>query len=134
MKIMRKILREERGSQILEFILTMPLLLALVTFVFDQFTILYNKQRALSAAYKAGRIAAVQPNYGLAEYLGENRGMEELAEAIGMEKASVSISSPNVWAKGKHFEARAKISFRLLWSNEPYELRESYYMMVENGE
>jgi len=134
MKSIRKHLREERGSQLLEFILTMPLLLILITFVFDQFTILYNKQRALSAAYKAGRIAAVQPNQGLAEYHGEERGMEELKQCIALQKATISISNPTTWAKGKHFEARAKISFRLLWSDEPYELRESYHMMIENGE
>lgn len=127
-------LSNERGSQLLEFILMMPLLLALITFVFDQFTILYNKQRALSAAYKAGRIAAVQPDYGLAEFHGEAKGLEELEQGIALEKATVSISDPGVWARGKHFEARARITFRLLWSDEPYELRESYFMMIENGE
>ncbi len=134
MKIIRKIMREERRSQLLEFILTMPLLLALISFVFDQFTILYNKQRALSAAYSAGRIAAVQPNSGLAEYHGEQRGLRELEDCIGLEEANISIFSPKQWARGKHFETRASISFRLLWSNEPHELRESYYMMIENGD
>lgn len=133
MKLLTKILREQRGSQLLEFILTMPLVLALVIFSFDQFTILYNKQRALSAAYKAGRIAAVQPSSALADHYAEEVGEEELEQCISIEKGRVSISGPYEWAKGAHFEAKAKVTFRLLWSGELREIRESYTMMIENG-
>lgn len=70
------LIHDERGSQLLEFILVFPLVWLLIVFSFDQFSILYNKQKALAAAYEAGRIAAVQPNYGLAAYYAKERGKQ----------------------------------------------------------
>jgi hypothetical protein len=127
--------REERGSQLLEFIFTFPLVWMLIVFSFDQFTILYNKQKALSAAYEAGRIAAVQPTFSLARYHAEKRGEEELEGGIGVIGAHVHIFlKEGRWRKGNHIESVATISFRLLASGEPLELTESYFMMIENAE
>lgn len=131
----RKILRDERGSQLLEYILTFPLLWVLIVFSFDQFTILYNKQRALTTAYEAGRIAAVQPNYGLAKYHGRLRGEQELEEAIGLSHHEINIfPRGGKWRKGHHLESEVTIRFHLLASGKLYELNESYFMMIENAE
>jgi hypothetical protein len=132
---LQKFFREEKGSQLLEFILTFPLVWILLVFAFDQFTILYNKQRVLAAAYEAGRIAAVQPNYGLAKHHGYAQGAEELEQGINVSHYDVRII-PNGrrWKKGGHFESRATISFRLIASGKWYELTESYHMMIENAE
>jgi hypothetical protein len=132
---MNRLLREERGSQLLEFIFTFPLVWMLIVFSFDQFTILYNKQKALSAAYEAGRIASVQPTFHLARYHAKARGEEELEGGIGVIGADVYISMrEGRWRKGNHIQSEATISFRLLASGAPYELTESYSMMIENAE
>jgi len=127
-------MRDERGSQVVEWILTFPLVWFLVMFAFDQFTIMYNKQRVLAAAYEAGRIASVQPNFGLASYHGEEQGMLELEQGLAVDDAGIEIIPEGKWRKGRHFEARASMTFRLLASSEPYSITESYYMMIENAE
>ncbi|GAA4721522.1 TadE/TadG family type IV pilus assembly protein [Brevibacillus fulvus] len=133
MNRLTKLLKDQRGSQLVEFILTFPLVWMLIVFTFDQFTILYNKQKALSAAYEAGRIASVQPNYGLAQYYASSRGEEELSQAIGITDSDIRIKPVGSWQKGNHFKAVASIRFRLLATGQPYELMESYQMMIENA-
>jgi len=119
----------------LEFILVFPLVWLLIVFAFDQFSILYNKQKALAAAYEAGRIAAVQPNYGLAAYYARERGEAELREGVGVADHGVRLElTDGGWKKGSHLRAEASLSFTLLASGQKYELTESYYMMIENAE
>lgn len=127
-------LRGENGSQLLEFVLIAPLVWLLFLFSVDQFTIMYNKQQALSAAFEAGRIACVQPNAGLARYHGSEKGKERLQEAIGMDQGEVTIQPRGKWQKGNHLTATAQIYFRLLASGEPYVVEESYSVMIENAE
>lgn len=118
----------------LEFILVFPLVWLLIVFSFDQFCILYNKQRALAAAYAAGRIAAVQPNYGLAAYHAKERGEAEMREGVGVADQSIRIEMKGRgWKKGNHFLSEATLSFYLLATGEKVELTESYYMMIENA-
>jgi hypothetical protein len=128
------LLREEKGSQLLEFIFLFPLFWVLLVFGFDQFTLFYNRQKALAAAYEAGRIACVQPNYGLARYHAERLGLAELKQAIGFETGEVEVVTGGKWRKGNHIESRVSLRFRLFSSREPYEIKESYTMMIENGE
>lgn len=126
---------DERGSQMLEFVLVTPLVWLLIVFAFDQFSILYNKQKTLAAAYEAGRIAAVQPNYGLARYHATERGEEELKAGLGVADHDVRIElADGRWKKGNHLRAEATLSFYLLASGQKYELTESYFMMIENAE
>ncbi|WP_289141463.1 TadE/TadG family type IV pilus assembly protein [uncultured Brevibacillus sp.] len=126
---------DERGSQILEFILVFPLVWLLIMFSFDQFSILYNKQKAMAAAYEAGRIASVQPNYGLASYHAAVRGEAELSQGIGVTDGTVRLQlEGRGWKKGNHLRAEATVSFLLLATGKPYEITESYYMMIENAE
>ncbi|USG65978.1 pilus assembly protein [Brevibacillus ruminantium] len=127
-------LRDERGTQILELILVLPLLWFLFIFSFDQFSILYNRQKVLAAAYEAGRIAAVQPNFGLAKYHAMELGHAELEQGIGRTSSDVRLYVQGGWEKGNHFEAEATMQFRLLASGTPYELKESYHLMIENAE
>jgi len=127
--------REERGSQLIEFILVFPLVWLLIIFAFDQFSIMYNKQKALAAAYEAGRIAAVQPNYGLAAYYAEERGKAELREAIGSTDSKIRLMlREGSWSKGKHVETEATLSFTLLATGTRYQVKEHYFMMIENAE
>ncbi|QQE74605.1 pilus assembly protein [Brevibacillus composti] len=126
-------IRDERGSQILELILVLPLLWLLFIFSFDQFSILYNRQKVLAAAYEAGRIAAVQPNYGLAEYHAIRMGEAELQQGIGMTQSGIRLYVHGGWKKGNHFEAEATMQFKRLASGAPYELKESYHLMIENA-
>ncbi|RNB54257.1 pilus assembly protein [Brevibacillus gelatini] len=133
--MLRRWLQDERGSQLIEFVLIFPLVWLLIVFSFDQFTVLYNRQKALAAAYEAGRIAAVQPNFGLAKYHARERGMAELDQ--GMEVADRDIVlelDGDGWKKGNHFTVEAKMSFRLLATGAVYELSENYHMMIENAE
>jgi hypothetical protein len=133
-RMARTILYDERGSQVLEFILIFPLVWLLIVFAFDQFSILYNKQKALAAAYEAGRIAAVQPNYGLASYHGKERGEAELSQGIGITDGSIELDIlDGGWKKGNHVRAEATISFTLLATGTKYVLTESYSMMIENA-
>lgn len=127
--------KEERGSQIIEFILVFPLVWLLIVFSFDQFSILYNKQKALAAAYEAGRIAAVQPNYGLASYHAQERGKKELRQAIGLTEGSIQLYiREGSWRKGNHVQTEASVSFTLLATGSRYQITESYFMMIENAE
>lgn len=131
----RTFIQDERGSQVLEFILVFPLVWLLIVFAFDQFSILYNKQKALAAAYEAGRIAAVQPNFGLASYYAKERGEAELREGVGVADHDIQIRiKGGGWKKGNHIQANATMAFYLLASGEKVELTESYYMMIENAE
>ncbi|EJL39964.1 hypothetical protein BAG01nite_45870 [Brevibacillus agri] len=133
--MLRRWLRDEQGSQLIEFVLIFPLVWLLIVFSFDQFTILYNRQKALAAAYEAGRIAAVQPNFGLAKYHARERGMAELDQGMEVAERDIVLElDGGGWKKGNHFKAEAKVSFRLLATGAVYELSESYYMMVENAE
>lgn len=134
-KWLDRLKREERGSQLLEFILTLPLVWVLIVFAFDQFTILFNRQKALSAAYEAGRIAAVQPTFGLARYHGKARGEKQLEQAISVTDGEVRIYlKGGKWKKGNHVQTEATVSFRLLASRELLEVTEGYTMMIENAE
>ncbi|MGG1662944.1 TadE/TadG family type IV pilus assembly protein [Brevibacillus sp. NRS-1366] len=134
-RVVKTILHDERGSQIIEFILVFPLVWLLIMFSFDQFSILYNKQKVMAAAYEAGRIASVQPNYGLATYHATERGEAELSEGIGVANTGVRLQiKGGGWKKGNHVKAEATISFRLLATGTLYEITESYYMMIENAE
>ncbi|MDF2682769.1 MAG: pilus assembly protein TadE [Brevibacillus sp.] len=134
-RIITAFIRDEKGSQMLEFILVFPLVWLLLVFSFDQFSILYNKQKALAAAYEAGRIAAVQPNYGLAVYHAKERGEAELREGVGVADQAIQIQiKGGGWKKGNHILSEATMSFYLLASGEKVELTESYYMMIENAE
>ncbi len=130
---LRRIRAEETGSQLLEFMLTFPLVWVLFVFSADQFSIFYNKQKALAAAYEAGRIACLQPNYGLARYHGRLRGLEELEQAIAARDKEVEILPEGRWKKGNHLLTQATVRFDLLASGQPYEVTESYYMMIENA-
>ncbi|GEB35336.1 MULTISPECIES: TadE/TadG family type IV pilus assembly protein [Brevibacillus] len=128
-------LRDEQGSQLIEFVLIFPLVWLLIVFSFDQFTILYNRQKALAAAYEAGRIAAVQPNFGLAKYHARERGTAELDQGMEVADKEVVLElDEGGWKKGNHFKSEAKITFRLLATGALYELSESYHMMIENAE
>lgn len=127
-------LKQEKGSQLLEFVLLSPLLWLLFLFAFDQFTIMFNKQKALEAAYEAGRIASVQPNAGLARYHGKERGQDTVRDAIGVESSDITLEADGGWHKGNHLKAKVHIRFHLLASGELYELEESYAMMIENAE
>lgn len=129
-----RVLKQEKGSQLLEFVLISPLLWILFLFAFDQFTIMFNRQKALEAAYEAGRIAAVMPNAGLAKYHGKKRGEESLQEAIAVESSEITFETSGGWSKGNHMKAKAFIRFHLLASGEPFEVEESYAMMIENAE
>lgn len=132
---MRALWKEEEGSQLIEFILVFPLVWLLIVFSFDQFSILYNKQKALAAAYEAGRIAAVQPNYGLASYYAQERGKAELKQAIGLTEGSVQLYlREGSWRKGNHVQTEAALSFTLLGTGSSYQITESYFMMIENAE
>lgn len=134
-RFVKALVHDERGSQILEFILIFPLVWLLIMFSFDQFSILYNKQKAMAAAYEAGRIAAVQPNYGLASYHATVRGEAELSQGIGVTDGTVRLQlEGRGWKKGNHLRAEATVSFQLLATGKPYEITESYYMMIENAE
>lgn len=134
-RVLQTIARNERGSQIIEFILVFPLVWILIMFSFDQFSILYNKQKAMAAAYEAGRIASVQPNYGLATYHASERGEAELNQGIGVTHGGVRLQiQGGGWKKGNHVKAEATLSFRLLATGTQYEITESYYMMIENAE
>ncbi|GED72918.1 hypothetical protein BRE01_66200 [Brevibacillus reuszeri] len=134
-RFLQAVIHDERGSQILEFILVFPLVWLLIMFSFDQFSILYNKQKAMAAAYEAGRIAAVQPNFGLATYHAAERGEVELSQGIGVTNGEVRLQlEGRGWKKGNHLRADATVSFRLLATGKPYEITESYYMMIENAE
>ncbi|MFP3393218.1 TadE/TadG family type IV pilus assembly protein [Brevibacillus sp. SIMBA_040] len=134
-RFIQAVVHDERGSQILEFILVFPLVWLLIMFSFDQFSILYNKQKAMAAAYEAGRIAAVQPNYGLAAYHATERGETELSQGIGVTDGEIRLQlEGRGWKKGNHLRADATVSFRLLATGKPYEITESYYMMIENAE
>lgn len=126
--------RDERGSQLLEFILVTPLIWMLFIFCFDQFTIMYNKQKLLAAAYEAGRIASVQPNTGLAQYHAASQGLKELDQAIGKKAARIDIFPQGRWRKGNHIEAKATLQFRLIASKDTVQHSASYYMMIENAE
>lgn len=129
------LIHDERGSQLLEFILVFPLVWLLIVFSFDQFSILYNKQKALAAAYEAGRIAAVQPNYGLAAYYAKERGEAELKEGVGVAAHDIQLKiRGGGWKKGNHISAIASMTFYLLATGKKYELTESYSMMIENAE
>lgn len=129
------LIHDERGSQLLEFILVFPLVWLLIVFSFDQFSILYNKQKALAAAYEAGRIAAVQPNYGLAAYYARERGEAELKEGVGVADHDIQLKiRGGGWKKGNHISAIASMTFNLLATGKKYELTESYSMMIENAE
>ncbi|EJL25151.1 TadE/TadG family type IV pilus assembly protein [Brevibacillus sp. BC25] len=134
-RVIRTRVKDERGSQMIEFILVFPLVWILIVFSFDQFSMMYNKQKALAAAYEAGRIAAVQPNFGLAKFHSKQRGTAELAQGIGVLHKDVQLElDGNGWRKGSHVKAEATVSFRLLATGELYEITESYHMMVENAE
>jgi len=89
--MLRRWLRDEQGSQLIEFVLIFPLVWLLIVFSFDQFTILYNRQKALAAAYEAGRIAAVQPNFGLAKYHARERGMAELDQGMEVDERDIVL-------------------------------------------
>lgn len=128
-----RIWREERGSQLVEFVLVFPLIWILFVFALDQFAVIYNKQVALSAAFEAGRMASLQPNAGLAKYYAGLRAKDELDQAIGLESSDVKVIVNNRWKKGEHFEARVSMTFNLLASRSPYQINESYFMMVENA-
>ena len=130
----KHLIQDERGSQIIEFIMVFPLIWLLVMFSFDQFCIMYNRQKALAAAYEAGRIAAVQPNYGLAEFYAKQRGKEELRQAIGVSNSSIRLDPQGSWKKGNHVESEASISFTLLTTGKRYEITERYFVMIENAE
>lgn len=129
----RQIWNDQRGSQLVEYVLVFPLIWMLLVFAVDTFTILYNKQVVLAAAFEAGRIASVQPKIGLARYHAEERASDGLKQAIGLTSSSVKIVIPKRWHKGEHLEARVSVTFSLLGSRSPYELTESYFMMVENA-
>ncbi|MBW5471659.1 pilus assembly protein [Brevibacillus formosus] len=134
-RTIRARVKDERGSQMIEFILVFPLVWILIVFSFDQFSMMYNKQKALAAAYEAGRIAAVQPNFGLAKFHAKQRGTSELAQGIGVLHKDVQLElDGNGWRKGSHVKAEATVSFRLLATGELFEITESYHMMVENAE
>jgi len=130
----RRLIQDERGSQIIEFILVFPLIWLLVMFSFDQFCIMYNRQKALAAAYEAGRIAAVQPNFGLAEFYANLRGKEELRQAIGVAKSRIRLDLQGSWKKGNHVQSEVNISFPLLTTGKQYEITERYFVMIENAE
>lgn len=131
----RTLIGAERGSQLLEFILIFPLVWLLIVFAFDQFSIMYNKQKALAAAYEAGRIAAVQPNFGLAAYYAKERGEAELKQGIGITDKEIRLRiKEGGWKRGNHIQAEAKATFPLLATGRRYEVSESYYMMIENAE
>lgn len=133
-QVLKHFFQDERGSQIIEFILVFPLIWLLVMFSFDQFSIMYNKQKALAAAYEAGRIAAVQPNYGLAEYYAKQQAQEELRQAIGVTDSSFSLNPQGSWKKGNHVESEASISFTLLTTGRRHTITERYFVMIENAE
>lgn len=131
----RSLWKDERGSQLIEFILVFPLVWLLIVFAFDQFSIMYNKQKALAAAYEAGRIAAVQPNYGLAAYYAEERGKAELRQAIGSTDSKIRLLlREGSWSKGNHVQTEATLTFKLLATGTRYQVTESYFMMIENAE
>lgn len=129
-----RVWREERGSQLVEFVLVFPLIWILLIFALDQFTIIYNKQVALAAAFEAGRTASLQPNAGLAKYYAGLRANDEFEQAIGLGTSDVEVIVNKRWRKGEHLEARVSMTFSLLASRSPYHISESYYMMVENAE
>ncbi|MGO0058583.1 TadE/TadG family type IV pilus assembly protein [Brevibacillus fluminis] len=129
-----RVWREETGSQLVEFVLVFPLIWVLLIFAMDQFTIMYNKQVALAAAFEAGRTASLQPNAGLARYYAGLRADDELEQAIGLKSSDVEVIVNRRWRKGEHLEARVSMTFSLLASNRPYQIDESYFMMVENAE
>ncbi len=131
---LKRLVKEEKGSQLVEFILVFPFIWILLMFCMDQFTMMYNKQKALAAAYEAGRIAAVQPNYGLAKYHAKQRGGKELEQAMGVTESDVLIRLEKRWGKGEHLEAIATLSFTLPATGEQMTLKESYFMMIENSE
>jgi hypothetical protein len=134
---MRKVLRlvkQQQGTQLLEFILVFPLVWALFIFGMDQFCILYNRQKALAAAYEAGRIACVQPNYGLAKYHGEQMALRELEMAIALREAQVSIQPKGRWEKGNFIQAEVTVTFDLFGSGRSQRVSESYQMVIENAE
>ncbi|UFJ40583.1 pilus assembly protein [Brevibacillus humidisoli] len=128
-----RLLRSERGSQLLEFIFVMPLLWFLFLFAVDQFSLLYNRQKVLAAAYEAGRIACLQPNFGLARYHAEQRGLAELDDTIGAEQAEIRIVPEGRWRKGNHIKAVAILTFKQPASGGEQRIVESYHMMIENA-
>lgn len=129
-----RLICSQRGSQLIEFVLVMPLLWFLVLFAVDQFSLLYNRQKALAAAYEAGRIACLQPNFGLASYYAQQRGLSELADTIGAEEMEIQLIPEGRWRKGNHVKAVAVLTFRFPASGEEQRIVESYYMMIENAE
>ncbi|WP_139492558.1 TadE/TadG family type IV pilus assembly protein [Brevibacillus dissolubilis] len=131
--ILKRFWREERGSQTIEFVLVFPILWFLFAFSVDQFTILYNKQKALAAAYEAGRFAATQPNFGLAKYYARLKGEKELEQAIGLQRSDIELLPDGRWRKGNHVESRVTVTFPSLATGEVHSLRESYFMMIENA-
>ncbi|WP_400161807.1 TadE/TadG family type IV pilus assembly protein [Brevibacillus sp. TJ4] len=133
-QMLSKMWKDERGSQIIEFIFIFPLIWLLMMFSFDQFSIMYNKQKALAAAYEAGRSAAVQPNYGLADYYAQQLGQAELRQGIGLTGSAITLNPQGSWRKGNHVEAEARISFTLLTTGKRHTITERYVVMIENAE
>ncbi len=127
-----EILKNEQGTQIVEFILIFPLIWFLFIFGVDQFTIIFNKQKVLAAAYEAGRFACIQPTYKLARYYAEKHAMEELGQALSVEESDVELIVERRWEKGDHVEARVTASFPLLATGGMYTIQESYTMMIES--
>ncbi|WP_232699066.1 TadE/TadG family type IV pilus assembly protein [Brevibacillus daliensis] len=126
--------RNQRGSQIIEYILVFPLIWFLFVFGCDQFSIMYQKQKALAAAYQAGRFASVQPNFGLAQYIAKKQAKKELKKALYYYEQGIELRVGGSWSKGNHLETEVTLTFPLLASGTTYTVAESYYMMIENAE
>ncbi|MCR8980957.1 TadE/TadG family type IV pilus assembly protein [Brevibacillus laterosporus] len=125
--------RNQRGSQIIEYVLVFPLLWFLFIYGCDQFSIMYQKQKALAASYEAGRFACVQPNYGLATYMAKKYAEKELEQALYFEHKQIELIVRGGWSQGNHVEAKVRITFPLLGSGKSYTVEESYLMMIENA-
>jgi len=102
--------RDERASQIVEFAISLPLLIFLVVGIFDFSNALTLKQRLTNAARDAARVAAADPATDLSLYstlvpvsvgdafqVADNYLLSEQLNDCGLSGATATFSAPLNW-------------------------------------
>lgn len=100
MKRWREILRDESGSEAVEMVICMPILVIMLSYMICFCQLFYASQTALNAADSGARLAIISDNAGTAKSQADSAA-QSYVQAAGMgityESGSLSYSS---WQRG----------------------------------
>lgn len=113
----QKSIKSERGQAMVEFAMTLPILVAIVGMIISGGQFIYVKQALQQAAYEGARVGVTMPDASQARTAANKAIHDFLAHHpfVKVDQVVVTAKPTSGWSKGKPFEVTVSYDMKSLF-------------------